>query len=720
MRLARGTAALAAAAALLIGVGVVAGVAFAWNADDPSASAADKGGTEKDAAAPEQAGKVGADDKAVPENPFPNRSPAPGLEGGVGWLNTSGPIALDDLRGKVVLLDFWTFCCINCMHVLPDLEYLEHKFPNELVVIGVHSAKFDNEKESEAIREAILRYEIAHPVINDANMLVWRKFGAHSWPTLVLIDPEGQYCGYVSGEGNRDVLEEAIGRVIAYHEAKGTLDRTPVRFDLERFNAAPTPLRYPGKVLADAASSRLFISDSNHNRIIVTRLDGKLVETIGSGRIGRADGGYAGAEFDHPQGMALDGEMLYVADTENHLIRKVDLTTKQVSTLAGAGGQAQFREVGGTLKGVSLNSPWDLLIHDGTLYVAMAGPHQIWSHRLGSDRIEVFAGDGREDVVNGLPTEASFAQPSGLATDGEAIYVCDSEGSAIRRLPFDTSEPVTTVAGTSDLPLGRTLFEFGDKDGKGEDARLQHPLGIAYLNDVVYVADSYNHKLKTIRLDESGVGTVETWLGTGEAGDALDPPQLSEPAGLSIAGETLFVADTNNHRVLRVNLRTKQASPLAITGLKPPAAEGERPLAADEPGADAITVERQTVRSGNAADIEVELSLPEGYKLNADFPLAATVFADGGGQTILDPQGLGKRIKAVAGDGGTVRFTLPLTGEAGETTVRLSLQYGYCREGKGGLCKVRTARWVLPLAVSEQGEESVRISAPAAEPVSDR
>lgn len=716
MRLARGTAALAAAAALLIGVGAVVGVCYGLSADEPAAVAPDDGAAAKDGAASEPGGKVGADDKAVPENPFPNRSPAPGLEGGVGWLNTSGPIALDDLRGKVVLLDFWTFCCINCMHVLPDLEYLEHKFPNELVVIGVHSAKFDNEKESEAIREAVLRYEIAHPVINDANMLVWRKFGAHSWPTLVLIDPEGQYCGYVSGEGNREVLEEAIGRVIAYHEAKGTLDRSPVRFDLERFKAEPTPLRYPGKVLADAASGRLFISDSNHNRIVVATLDGKLLETIGSGRIGRTDGAFNEAEFDHPQGMALDGETLYIADTENHLIRKVDLAEKRVSTLAGTGEQAQFREAGGTLKGVSLNSPWDLLVHDGTLYVAMAGPHQIWSHRIGSDRVEVFAGDGREDVVNGLPAEASFAQPSGLATDGEAIYVCDSEGSAIRRLPFDTDEPVTTVAGTSDLPVGRSLFEFGDKDGKGDDARLQHPLGIAYRDGVVYVADSYNHKLKTIRLDESGVGTVETWLGTGEAGDGLDPPQLSEPAGLSIAGDTLFVADTNNHRVLRVNLRTKKTSLVEIADLTPPAAEGERPLAADEPAADAVAAERQTVRAGKAADVEVALSLPGGYKLNADFPLAATVFADGGGQTIVDPQGLGKRIKAAAGEDGTVRFALPLTGEAGETTVRLSLQYGYCREGEGGLCKVRTARWVLPLAVSEQGEGLVRLAAPPAEP----
>ena len=282
------------------------------------------------------------------ENPFPNRHPAPELDGGVEWLNAAGPITMKDLRGKIVLIDFWTFCCINCMHVLPDLAYLEKKFPDELVVIGVHSAKFDNEKETNNIRKAILRYEIEHPVINDANMTVWRKFGVHSWPTLVLIDPEGQYCGYVAGEGNRELLEKVVERLIAYHKAKKTLDQSPVHFDLEQRKAQNTVLRFPGKILADAANSRLFISDSNHNRIVVCSLDGKLIDVIGSGGIGRKDGGYATAEFDHPQGMTLVGDTLYVADTENHLLRAVDLTQKTVSTFAGVGEQNRTRASGGT------------------------------------------------------------------------------------------------------------------------------------------------------------------------------------------------------------------------------------------------------------------------------------------------------------------------------------------------------------------------------------
>ncbi|MBA3312323.1 MAG: redoxin domain-containing protein [Planctomycetaceae bacterium] len=655
--------------------------------------------------------------EAEPENPFPQRSPAPSFDGGVGWLNTSGPIELKDLRGKVVLLDFWTYCCINCIHVLPDLKYLEEKFDRELVVIGVHSAKFDNEKESEAIRDAILRYEIAHPVVNDAEMVVWRKFGARSWPTLVLIDPEGNYCGYISGEGNRDVLEQVIEKVVAYHEAKGTLDRTPVHFDLERYNAEPTPLRYPGKLLADEASNRLFISDSNHNRIVVSTLDGKLVDTVGTGRIGRNDGSFAEAEFDHPQGLALDGETLYVADTENHLIRKVELATKRVSTLAGTGQQAQFREPGGRLATASLNSPWDLLVHDGVLYVAMAGPHQIWSHELGSDTIGVFAGSGREDVINGPHGKAALAQPSGLATDGKALYVCDSEGSSIRRVPFEVGQDVTTVAGASDMPGGQTLFEFGDRDGVGSEARFQHPLGIAIRDQTLFVADSYNHKLKTIALGEPNAGAVETLAGDGEAGDSLEPLRFSEPAGLAVAGSKLFVADTNNHRVLNIDLTTMKAGEVQISGLKPPAIRKEADLPAQvDMTADTKVVEPQTIAAGQTVAMTFELALPEDYKLNPAFPLAVTITSDGP-QVIVRKDALGKRIKGVAGSS-AVRVSVPLTGEVGEASFRIALSYGYCREGRGGVCKVRAAHWNVPLVVAESGSAEIRLVAPPAEPES--
>ncbi len=313
-------------------------------------------------------------------NPFPHRVKVPDdlFDGGHGWLNVSGPIELKDLRGKIVIIDFWTYCCINCMHILPDLKYLEHKYPRELVVIGVHSAKFANEKESENIRRAIVRYEIEHPVLNDSDLTVWSRGGVNVWPTLALIDPEGKLVKAVTGEGHRAALDADIAKLVAYHEGNGTLDRAPLALGLERHKLPATPLKFPGKVLADESGGRLFIADSNHNRIVISSLDGKLLNVAGSGAVGEKNGPFASATFQHPQGMALAGDKLYVADTENHLIRVLDLKHKKVTTLAGTGKQSPGKGTEGALRETALNSPWDLLIVGRTLYVAMAGAHQIW------------------------------------------------------------------------------------------------------------------------------------------------------------------------------------------------------------------------------------------------------------------------------------------------------------------------------------------------------
>ena len=552
------------------------------------------------------------------ENPFPRRIPAPELDGGIEWLNSAGPISMKELKGKVVLLDFWTFCCINCMHVLPDLAYLEKKFSKELVVIGVHSAKFDNERETGNIRKAILRYEIQHPVVNDARMTIWRTFSVNSWPTLVLIDPEGQYCGHISGEGNREVLEAVIEKLIAYHESKGTLDRTPVRFDLERNKTEPTALRFPGKVLVDQPNSRLFISDSNNNRIVVASLDGKLIDVIGSGAIGAKDGDYAAAQFDHPQGMVLVDQTLYIADTENHSVRTVDLKAKKVSTFAGTGEQNRTRGNGGLLLESPLNSPWDLSVVDGVLYIAMAGPHQIWAHKLGTKVVRPYAGSGREDIIDGELDRAALAQPSGIVTDGKNLYVVDSEGSAVRKISTDPqndlespSGNVKTIAGTHDLPRGRSLFEFGDTDGADDNARFQHPLGIALHDGALYVADSYNHKIRKVDLKTR---QVSTWAGTGKSGSELAPLELSEPAGLAVADGKMYVADTNNHRILVIDMATKTASELPITGLTAPKPETDTEAdAGDQPPI--VTLERQDLAASNSIALEIPVELPAGYKL---------------------------------------------------------------------------------------------------------
>ena len=658
----------------------------------------------------------------VPENPFPNRFKAPELEGGAGWLNCAGDISLKDLRGKVVLIDFWTFCCINCIHVLPDLKFLEQKYGKELVVIGVHSAKFDNEKETENIRRAIVRYEIEHPVINDNEMTVWRRFGVRSWPTLVLVDPEGMYCGYVSGEGQRELLDNVIEKLIAHHRAKGTLDETPVNFSLERSKLVSGPLKFPGKLLADPQGGRLFISDSNHNRIVVTGLDGKLQATIGSGAMGREDGEFQSASFDHPQGMALEGDRLYVADTENHLLRLVDLTSRKVSTLAGTGIQGHERFRGGPGLKLALNSPWDLSLHDGKLFIAMAGPHQIWTYDLKSGDVQPYAGSGREDIINGIlrlsgepgvdfdandvQRVSAFAQPSGLARDGESLYVVDSEGSAIRKVPLTGEGKVTTIAGTSDLPGGQSLFAFGDKDGTGDEARFQHPLGIAWHDGLLYVADSYNHKVKTIQPD---TGEVRTLYGNGQPGKGVKPLQFSEPAGLAIANGQLYVADTNNHQIKQINLATGEARVLEIAGLTPP-----KPPRQTIPVADVTPLElpAQRVAATEMLPVELLVELPEDYKLNPDLTPSFRV-QTAEGVKLVTPEALQGKQEAEALTGkNVIRLQIPLVAGAASGELKLQVTFGYCRAGTGGLCKLKTLAWQIPVELdAKASQKQLKLSA---------
>ncbi len=302
----------------------------------PVASAAEIGALAQATGAPPKP----ADANKPDDHPFPRRTPAPALEGGTEWLNTSAPIDLKDLRGKFVVLDFWTYCCINCMHVLPELKKLEQAFPNNVVVIGVHSGKFDTEHDAQSIRQAIMRYEIEHPVVNDADLKIWNRYGVSSWPSLRVIDPEGNLVATHSGEIDFATLASFFKQNLPYYRDRGLLNEHPVHFKLERDAAAQTPLRYPGKLLADEPGGRLFIADSNHNRIVVISLDGKVQAVIGTGSIGKTDGDFTTAQFNHPQGMALLGDTLYVADTENHLLRKVDLKQQRVATIAGTGQQA--------------------------------------------------------------------------------------------------------------------------------------------------------------------------------------------------------------------------------------------------------------------------------------------------------------------------------------------------------------------------------------------
>jgi DNA-binding beta-propeller fold protein YncE len=634
---------------------------------------------------------------------------APEISGGRGWLNTDKPLSLAALKGKVVLLDFWTYGCINCIHIIPDLKKLEAKYPRELVVIGVHSAKFENEKETENIRRIIMRYEIEHPVYNDADFKVWQSYGVRAWPTQVLIDPAGYVIGAISGEGNYDPIDQAISKTVDEFRKRGELNEEPLKLSLERAKVGDLPLAFPGKVLADAASNRLFIADSNHNRLVITKLDGTLVETIGTGTPGAADGPFAQATFYRPQGIALDGNMLYVADTQNHLIRRLNLQTRMVETVAGTGKQSHdyFRQ--GPGRTIGLSSPWDLQLLGRTLYISMAGPHQIWQLDLDKGEIKTFAGSGREARKDGPLLEAGFAQPSGITTDGKNLFIADSESNIIRKIEPKTGQVITVVGGD--------LFDFGDEDGTGNDVRLQHPLGVFALGNKVLIADTYNHKIKQL---DPETRAVKSLVGTGKPGQVDGAmPSFYEPGGLSVANGKLFIADTNNHAIRVVDLKSKQGSTLKIQGLEPPASnELEQTTVSDTgPNAEEIKIPPQRLRLNSQGSLVVNVDLPAGYHLNTSAPQRFRISIESGPEHLAllsNPEtGAALRDKTIMGSSKDLKLPLripvhPL--QAGSSEIRVQMTLIYCREDNTGNCHIKTLVWRAPLQIVDDSAAANEIS----------
>ena len=623
---------------------------------------------------------------------YAGKVPAPEFPAGLDWLNTDGPLSLADLRGKVVLLDFWTYGCVNCLHIIPDLKKLEEKYADELVVIGVHSAKFENEGDTDNIRNIILRYELEHPVVNDHEFQVWNQYGANAWPTLVLIDPEGQVLGYHSGEGVYEPFDQVIGGMVAEFDALGRIDRTPLALKLEEENQVDSPLLFPGKVLADQANDRLFIADSNHNRIVVSDLAGNVLEVIGDGRARLQDGDFESASFFRPQGLTLAGkDTLYVADTENHTIRKVDLAARQVETVAGTGQQVYSQFPAGPALSTPLNSPWDVLYHDGKVYIAMAGQHQVWFYSPDDEAVYHHAGSGREELKDGLLTNGGLNQPSGLATDGKVLYVADSEASAIRTADLDPDGRLETVVGTG-------LFDFGDVDGIGDEVRLQHPLGVVYQDGFLYITDTYNSKIKL--LDPVSQESV-TFLGGADSGWRDGPDALfDEPGGLSLGGDKLYIADTNNHVVRIADLDTKEVSTLVLVdnqGLL------TRQPAGEEYSGKVVTLEPQIVAIGQGT-VRLEVSIPQGYKVNEFAPFSMEWMGNGA-EIGFDPEEANRRI---------VEPEFPLSFPAefndGDSELTGDLVIYYCDDEAESLCFIERVKITAPLTVEAGGEETVVLS----------
>ncbi|MGZ5383332.1 MAG: thioredoxin-like domain-containing protein [Acidimicrobiia bacterium] len=616
---------------------------------------------------------------------YAGTTPAPEFPAGLDWLNTDRPLALAQLRGKIVVLDFWTYGCINCIHVIPDLKRLEEEFAGELVVIGVHSAKFANEGDTDNIRQIILRYGLEHPVINDFNFEVWQTWGAQAWPTLAIIDPAGNVVGTHSGEGVYELFKPVLDSLVA--EFGEQIDHSPLEIKLEKEGLPETALAFPGKVLVAGDGKRLFIADTNHHRIIVTDPDsGEVMEIIGSGRQGNEDGFLRTATFNQPQGLAVsdDGSKLYIADTENHLIRMVDFPTGQVSTVAGTGRKGTFPPTGGAARSTGLNSPWDVALDGDELYVAMAGYHQIWVVDLQAGTAEPYAGNARESTVNGPLADAELAQPSGVALDGSGrLYFADSESSSVRWADTDGSDRKVAILAGSD----RDLFSFGDEDGLGTAARFQHPLGVAVDGGYVWVADTYNSKIKRI---DPQTGEVTTLVG-GKGWRNGSDPLFYEPGGIDAANGKLYVADTNNHSVRVIEQSTGDTKTLVITGL-------ERYVIEADDGAflgRTVTLERVDVAPG-AGRLLLDVAVPSGYKVN---PLAPSRFEwkIDGGVAELAPDAVGSIVNP------SFPLEIPATFTSGNGSITGDLYIVYCESEQESICLIDQARVVVPVTVGSGG-----------------
>lgn len=466
--------------------------------------------------------------------PAPRRARvrAPELIGKGGWLNTGGKeLTLADLRGKCVVVDFWTFCCVNCLHVLDELRELEEKHRDTVVIVGVHSPKFVHEAEHSAVVDAVERYGVHHPVLDDPELATWKQYAVRAWPTLVVIDPEGYVVAQHAGEGHAHAIAKLVEELEAEHEAKGTLRRGDGPY------VAPEPvagdLRFPGKALV-LPSGNLLVSDTTRHQLVELAPDGESVVR----RIGGGERGFGPEAFSEPQGLALlpDGSVI-VADTVNHALRRFDPASGAVETVAGTGRQWwQGSPTSGPALEVDLSSPWDVAWWQGKVWIAMAGVHQLWTWDPESDTVAVAAGTTNEGLHDGPAAEAWFAQPSGLAATEDRLWIADSETSSLRYV-----HPVGEGGYAITTAVGSGLFDFGHRDGDAAQALLQHPLGVTALPDgSVAVCDTYNHALRRYDPASGQVTTLAT--------------DLREPSDAVLVGDDIVVVESARHRLTRLRL----------------------------------------------------------------------------------------------------------------------------------------------------------------------
>nr|WP_233506893.1 NHL domain-containing thioredoxin family protein [Jiangella anatolica] len=587
-----------------------------------------------------------------------------------GWINTGGEdLSLADLRGRFTVIDFWTFCCINCLHVLDELRPLEERYGDVLTVVGVHSPKFEHEAEHDAVVAAVERYGVHHPVLDDPELTTWQQYAVRAWPTLTLVDPEGYIAAQFSGEGHAHALAAILDELIPVHEAKGTLRRGNGPYVPPE--PEPTTLRFPGQAIALPGGTFLVSDTGNHSLVELADDLETVVRRIGTGERGLVDGGPGEARFNEPQGLALlppefhpwtDYEVV-VADTVNHVLRGVRLADGQVTTIAGTGrpwmqGDPNGEDVGGDPRAIPMSSPWDVVWSpaDLTVVVAMAGIHQLWAFDPKEPSIEVFGGTTNEGLVDGKLREAWFAQTSGLTvTADRTLWLADSETSALRAV---RDGAVETAVGTG-------LFDFGFRDGPAGQALLQHPLGVTALPDgSVAVSDTYND---AVRRYDPATGELTT-LATG----------LREPSGAVVDGEHLVVVESAAHRLTRIPLG-------AAATASGSAHRTQRPALDVAPG---------------DVELVVVFEPPPGQKLDERYGPATRLTVSSTPAPLL-----------TAGEGRDTALTRRLTIAAGDDGVlHVAAMAASCDDGgENAACHIHQQDWGIPIRVVAGGTSRIEL-----------
>jgi len=656
---------------------------------------------------------------------------------GRGWLNTGGrSLTLADFRGRVLVLDFWTFCCINCLHVLDELRDLEEQYRDVLEIVGVHSPKFEHEADPVALAAAVERYEVHHPVLDDPELVTWGAYAARAWPTLVVVDPEGYVVAQMAGEGHASALEALVRELVAEHDAKGTLHRGDGPY------VPPEPvartLRFPAKAVA-LPNGNLLVADAGHHSVAELAPDAEtLVRRIGSGERGLVDGPADEARFSEPNGLCLVPEHLrttlgcdvVVADTVNHALRGVRLADGSVTTLAGTGeqfmvgGQENLRADDGTLaaypldeseadggawqvsgpmvpaRAVRLSSPWDVAWSEvaGGFVVAMTGTHTLWIFDPVAGTAGLFAGTMNEGLQDGHGAIAWFAQPSGIARSTRAAYetageehtveraresgqetfwIADSETSALRSVVVRGQPSGVEVPSVLSC-VGEGLFDFGHRDGDLSEARLQHPLGVVALPDgSVVLADTYNGALRRVEIwvgdDGEEQGRVTT-LATG----------LAEPSDVLVeqgddGGLTLLVVESAAHRLTRIALPATLAGEILDHGAR----RTQRPATAVAPG---------------AVRLEVPFVPAPGQKLDDRWGPSTQL------QVSSTPPEL---LLSGAGNGTDLFRDLTINPEVAEGVLHVTAKAASCdAEGEFPACHLAQQDWGVPLRITTDGGDT--------------